>query len=92
MYSGYQSGVVGNAWTMQYALSTISWFAPRARDTSCDPYLTLALNYDASAVKVASPDVCCRLSFLLPAQPFIINLYRTFTSGAKQFKGLHALL
>lgn len=43
---------------MQYALSTISWFAPRARDTSCDPYLTLAIEYDASNAKVAVPDVC----------------------------------
>jgi len=52
---GYQSGIVGQKWVMQYRLTNISWFAPRARDSSCDSILNKAINFDVTTVHVAIP-------------------------------------
>jgi len=52
---GYQSGVVGGAWTLQYPLTDISWFAPRPVDASCKNVLASALQKDIANSRAAVP-------------------------------------
>jgi endo-1,3(4)-beta-glucanase len=45
---GYQNGILGNKWTLQYTLPTISFFAPRALDKSCTQIINEILDSDSN--------------------------------------------
>ncbi|KAL1734063.1 glycoside hydrolase family 81 protein [Schizophyllum commune] len=53
---GYMYPALGNQWNMQYDLSTITWNAPRAPDSSCQTSLVAGLEYEiAHLPEVAAP-------------------------------------
>lgn len=66
---GYQNGIIGNKWTLQYSLPTISFFAPRAIDKSCTQPINEVLNSDSN-FSPPFPNVSSFLSLL-----FIFNIY-----------------
>ncbi|KAF8310367.1 glycoside hydrolase family 81 protein [Clavulina sp. PMI_390] len=54
---GYMYANIGNVWTMSYTLSTITWNAPRAPDSSCTSTLIKGVTYEGGLVSSSSPSV-----------------------------------
>lgn len=48
---------LGNVWTLSYTLSTITWNAPRAPDSSCTSTLIKGVNYEGGLVNANAPSV-----------------------------------
>jgi len=65
---GYQVGVLGNKWVLQYTLPTVSWFAPRSVDPSCVQGINQALNNDVAGLTVLQPNDFYRFGGAFAAQ------------------------
>ncbi|KAJ6620302.1 glycosyl hydrolase family 81-domain-containing protein [Mycena sp. CBHHK59/15] len=52
---GYMKPVLGNTWTLSYALPTITWQAPRTPQASCTQQIIQALEYEVANLAVAVP-------------------------------------
>ncbi|PVF98067.1 glycoside hydrolase family 81 protein [Serendipita vermifera] len=52
---GYMLGTVGNKWSMNYALPTISWNAPRSPDSSCTSTIIQGLTYEVDQLTATPP-------------------------------------
>lgn len=48
---------VGNVWTMSYALTDITFNAPRVPDSSCTSTLVKGVTYEASLLSASAPSV-----------------------------------
>lgn len=48
---------LGNVWTMSYALTTITWNAPRAPDSSCTSTLVKGITYEGGLLNPSDPSV-----------------------------------
>lgn len=48
---------LGNVWNLQYALSTITWNAPRAPDSSCTSTLIQGVTYEAKKLSPSNPSI-----------------------------------
>jgi endo-1,3(4)-beta-glucanase len=52
---GYMLGMTGNVWRMSYALSTITWNAPRSPHSSCTASIIQGLEYEVAALVASTP-------------------------------------
>jgi endo-1,3(4)-beta-glucanase len=48
-------GTVGNQWSMNYALPTITWNAPRSPDSSCTSTIIQGLQYEVDQLTATAP-------------------------------------
>lgn len=54
---GYMYPALGNVWTLAYDLSTITFNAPRAPDSSCTAALVQGVQYEIGLLSASSPSV-----------------------------------
>jgi endo-1,3(4)-beta-glucanase len=48
---------IGNQWNMLYQLTSITWLAPRALDTSCSAAVLAGLEYEVGQLDVSNAPV-----------------------------------
>ena len=54
---GYMYPNLGNVWNLAYNLTTITWNAPRAPDSSCLAALVQGVTYESQKFSASSPTV-----------------------------------
>ncbi|KAF7981371.1 hypothetical protein HWV62_33845 [Athelia sp. TMB] len=54
---GYMYPAIGNVWTLNYALPTITWNAPRAPDSSCTSALIQGVEFEIGKLSASAPSV-----------------------------------